>query len=214
MERTVGQQPGERVGTAPFELDEAADAVVDPKARRLPVARRPPVELVGEPPRRGQGRLAVHLQVELDDGEGAREVGHRERGARNGECGETRPEDRFAEHGSTLLPALRQTARRDPDAAGARAKRLGPGTPGWDPETRRSPGAARESPPLEFPRCSRQSTRSELPGVAPTRTMPGPDPSGACHDRPSIPSAAVARVADRRPDRGARVVDATAEDDR
>ena len=107
MERSVGQQPGERVGAAPLELDEAADAVVDPEARRLPVAGRPPVELFGEPARLGQGRGPIHLQVELDDGKGAREVGPRERGARDGECGERRPEDRFPEHGSNLLRRAR-----------------------------------------------------------------------------------------------------------
>ena len=98
MERTVAQQPRERRRAAPFELDEAADAVVNPEARRLPVVRRSPAELVGESPRLGQSRLAVHLQVELDDGERARKVGDGERRERDGKSGESRPEDRFPEH--------------------------------------------------------------------------------------------------------------------
>ena len=68
MERAVAQQPRERVGAAPFEFHEAADAVVDPEARRLSVVGRSPVELGGEPLRFRQGRRAIHLQVELDDG--------------------------------------------------------------------------------------------------------------------------------------------------
>ena len=84
MERPFGQQPGEHLGAASFQLDEVADAPVNAEARRLPVAWRPPPEIVPEPLRLGQCRCPVHLQVELDDGEGAREVDPRERGTRDG----------------------------------------------------------------------------------------------------------------------------------
>ena len=91
MERAVAQQPRERLGAAPFELHETADAIVHPEAGGLSVVRRSPVELAGESSGLGQGRRAIHLEIELDDGERAREVDDGERRARNGKSGERPP---------------------------------------------------------------------------------------------------------------------------
>ena len=99
MERAVLEQARERIGAARLELDEAADAVVHAEARRLPVVGRTPVELGSEPPRLGERRRPIHLEVELDDGEGTREVDYRERRAGDRGRGEQHPEDRPSGHG-------------------------------------------------------------------------------------------------------------------
>ena len=170
MERTVAQQPRERLGAAPFELDEAAGAVVHAEARRLPVVRRPPAELAREPPRLGQGRGPVHLEVELDDRERAREVDDGEYRARGGKRRERRPEDRSPEHGSTSCRGAASRCRPPPFAAGVKpCTSCGRPRQGRESILRRS--GARGSPRTDvqllrpLPTRSRGTRRRRHPGA-------------------------------------------------